>query len=198
MFKKKSITYLLWLFGGLLGLHHIYLGRYKHALVWYTTFGGFLIGLVTDFTRLTDYLDYANNDDDYFAKIFKLMNRLKSPSFYSTYRIFGSLVTGSFYGYILQYSLPVEYIDTYSRLYYTFYYLAPFACAIGVYLVNTESFIKCNFLWPLLGSYIGVVPHIFNHPKSMIFCAITSTILTNWKLEWNNTQIINNKDKKVM
>ena len=196
MFKKKLITYLLWLFGGILGLHHIYLGRYKHAFIWYSTFGGFLIGFFNDLTRMSDYIDYANNDDDFFSLLLKIMNRLKTPSFYSTYRIFGSLFTGSLYGFILQYSIPLDYADKFPYIYYSFYYLAPFACAIGVYLVNTESYIKCNFFWPVLGSYIGALPHLYQHQKGMIFCSITSTILTNWRLEWNNKKILSAKEKK--
>ena len=35
------MTYLLWLTGGWLGLHHFYLGRDKHALVWYCLPGGY-------------------------------------------------------------------------------------------------------------------------------------------------------------
>ena len=31
------VTYLLWLIGGVWGFHHLYLGRYRHALVWYCT-----------------------------------------------------------------------------------------------------------------------------------------------------------------
>jgi DnaJ family protein C protein 22 len=39
MVKSKAITYVLWLFGGLLGLHHFYLGRDKQAFLWFSTFG---------------------------------------------------------------------------------------------------------------------------------------------------------------
>ena len=197
MFKKKLVTYLLWLFGGIFGLHHIYLGRYKQAFIWYGTFGGFLIGCIADLTRMSDYLDYANSNDEYFASLLKRMNRLKTPSFFSVYRIFGAIFAGSFFGYVLQYSLPLDYADIYPHVYNIFYYLAPFACSIGVYLVSTESFTKCNFFWPLIGSYIGAIPHYYQHPKAMIFCAITSTIFTNWKLEWDNKKIIDSKDKKT-
>ena len=35
--KNVFVAYLLWLVGGLWGFHHLYLGRYRHALVWYCT-----------------------------------------------------------------------------------------------------------------------------------------------------------------
>ncbi len=39
--SKKSllVTYWLWLVGGLLGLHHVYLGRHRHAFVWWCLLG---------------------------------------------------------------------------------------------------------------------------------------------------------------
>ena len=35
--KNVFVAYLLWLVGGVWGFHHFYLGRYRHALVWYCT-----------------------------------------------------------------------------------------------------------------------------------------------------------------
>lgn len=37
--KSIIIAYVLWLFGGLFGLHHIYLRRDRHAFVWWCTLG---------------------------------------------------------------------------------------------------------------------------------------------------------------
>jgi hypothetical protein len=39
--KQKSlvIAYLLWLFGGIFGFHHLYLHRDRHAFVWWCTLG---------------------------------------------------------------------------------------------------------------------------------------------------------------
>ncbi|CAF1184356.1 unnamed protein product [Adineta steineri] len=39
--KSLILTYIFSLIGGLFGVHHLYLGRTQHALVWFTTFGGF-------------------------------------------------------------------------------------------------------------------------------------------------------------
>ena len=38
--KSLFITYLLWLIGGWIGLHHFYLRRDKQAFLWWSTFGG--------------------------------------------------------------------------------------------------------------------------------------------------------------
>ena len=38
--KSLFITYLLWLIGGWIGLHHFYLRRDKQAFLWWSTLGG--------------------------------------------------------------------------------------------------------------------------------------------------------------
>lgn len=38
------MTYVLWALGGLLGLHHLYLGRPRHAFIWLVTWGGLGLG----------------------------------------------------------------------------------------------------------------------------------------------------------
>ncbi|GAB5372120.1 hypothetical protein AAMO2058_001638200 [Amorphochlora amoebiformis] len=55
-----SVAYLLWLIGGYLGLHHLYLGRPNHALLWLISGGGFGIGLIRDFFTMHDYTNNAN------------------------------------------------------------------------------------------------------------------------------------------
>ncbi|XP_042607085.1 dnaJ homolog subfamily C member 22 isoform X2 [Cyprinus carpio] len=64
MAKKIMITYALWAMGGPLGLHHIYLGRDSHALLWILTFGGFGIGWAREFFRIPSYVSEANHAAD--------------------------------------------------------------------------------------------------------------------------------------
>ena len=55
------VTYLLWLLGGWLGLHHFYLGRDKQALVWWCLPGGYFgLGWVRDLWRIPEYVREAN------------------------------------------------------------------------------------------------------------------------------------------
>lgn len=182
--KRKLYAYILWLIGGIFGLHHVYLKRDRHAFIWFSTFGGFIIGYLYDLFRMSEYLDYANNDDDFLNYLYRLMNRLKSPCFKSSYRFLGSIAVATLYGYIVQYSLPIEYADTNYLLFYLVQLLAPLACAIGAYLVNTESYMQCDFKWSLIGSYIAILPLLFQHQKGVFYCAISSTLFTHWQLEW--------------
>nr|AAC34386.1 unknown [Takifugu rubripes] len=45
------VTYALWAMGGPLGLHHLYLERDSHALLWMLTLGGFGIGWAREIIR---------------------------------------------------------------------------------------------------------------------------------------------------
>ena len=60
--KSVVVTYLLWMSFGWLGIHHLYLRRYRHSFVWLWTLGGcFGVGWLLEFWRLACYVDMANN-----------------------------------------------------------------------------------------------------------------------------------------
>ncbi|NXT37268.1 DJC22 protein, partial [Pelecanoides urinatrix] len=60
MAKRLLVAYGLWALGGPLGLHHIYLGRDSHALLWMLTLGGFGGGWLWDFWHLPGWVAAAN------------------------------------------------------------------------------------------------------------------------------------------
>ncbi|KAG5838211.1 hypothetical protein ANANG_G00221380 [Anguilla anguilla] len=62
MAKRVVTAYALWALGGPLGLHHLYLGRDSHALLWLLTLGGFGVGWVREFFRIPSYVDEANRE----------------------------------------------------------------------------------------------------------------------------------------
>jgi DnaJ family protein C protein 22 len=63
--KSVVFAYVLWLLGGWWGLHHVYLGRDDHALLYLTSFGGFSIGWMRDMWRLPEYVRQHNRDAYY-------------------------------------------------------------------------------------------------------------------------------------
>ena len=70
--RKKSVfwAYLLWLIGGVFGLHHFYLGRDLQAFVWWSTLGGFCgMGWLYDLFHIPRYVDEANMDPLYLHKL---------------------------------------------------------------------------------------------------------------------------------
>ena len=46
-----AVAYILWLFGGIFGLHHLYLGRHGQALIWWLSWGGYVLGWLGDSSR---------------------------------------------------------------------------------------------------------------------------------------------------
>ncbi|XP_033483861.2 dnaJ homolog subfamily C member 22 [Epinephelus lanceolatus] len=64
MVKSVIVAYALWAAGGPLGLHHLYLGRDSHALLWMLTLGGFGFGWVREVIRIPAYVNEANRDGD--------------------------------------------------------------------------------------------------------------------------------------
>lgn len=64
--KSKLWAYFWWLFGGLFGAHHVYLGRDDHALIWFCTLGGYFgIGWLREIWRIPTYVADANDQPDY-------------------------------------------------------------------------------------------------------------------------------------
>lgn len=60
MAKGLLITYALWAVGGPAGLHHLYLGRDSHALLWMLTLGGGGLGWLLEFWKLPSFVTQAN------------------------------------------------------------------------------------------------------------------------------------------
>ena len=80
MAKSTCIAYLLWLVAGWLGVHHFYLGRDRHAFIWWCTFGGvFGMGWLREIGRIGEYVDDANDDPEYMEELTLKMRRKKPP-----------------------------------------------------------------------------------------------------------------------
>lgn len=60
MAKGLLVTYILWAVGGPAGLHHLYLGRDSHALLWMLTLGGGGLGWLWEFWKLPGFVAQAN------------------------------------------------------------------------------------------------------------------------------------------
>ena len=58
--KSLLLTYLLWLIGGLLGVHKFYLGRPFVGLLYFFTGGLFFIGWIIDFFTIPRQVQIAN------------------------------------------------------------------------------------------------------------------------------------------
>lgn len=66
--EGKSVfwTYVLWMFGGLVGAHHIYLERDAQAFVYFSTLGGYVgLGWLRDIYKIPSYVQDANDHPNF-------------------------------------------------------------------------------------------------------------------------------------
>lgn len=73
--KSLLVAYLLWLFGGFFGLHHLYLQRDGHAFFMFCTLGGYLgFGWITDAFYMPEYVCQFNTNALFLTRL-PLMER---------------------------------------------------------------------------------------------------------------------------
>lgn len=77
--KKSRITaYVLWVFGGLSGFHHFYLGRDLHGFLWWATLGGYFgLGWISDLFYISEYVAEANDEPEFQKKMKDIMRKNK-------------------------------------------------------------------------------------------------------------------------
>lgn len=145
--KYCPVAFFLWLFGGWFGLHHFYLGRDKQGFLWATTWGGFFVGWLRDFTRLPRYVEEANAS--YPLRVGK------PPLWSNLHRLVGQVLFGLFYRWLIILAIPETLPDTTLRI--TVMLLAPLGSAFGTYMVSNAGHIHCSFKYALFGAYLGEV-----------------------------------------
>ncbi|XP_069735625.1 dnaJ homolog subfamily C member 22 [Phaenicophaeus curvirostris] len=97
MAKRLLVAYGLWALGGPLGLHHLYLGRDSHALLWLLTLGGFGGGWLCDAWHLPAWVAEANGARG---------ERAGSVPPLSPLRAAGQAAVGTYFGLAAALALP--------------------------------------------------------------------------------------------
>lgn len=97
MAKRLLVAYGLWALGGPLGLHHLYLGRDSHALLWMLTLGGFGAGWLSDLWHLHHWVAMANSTSS--------QHRRAVPAL-SPILLAGQVVVGTYFGLVAALALP--------------------------------------------------------------------------------------------
>lgn len=59
---RYDVAWLLLTFGGVLGLHRFYLGKWLTGLLYLCSGGGFLVGLLYDYWTLNEQVSIANDE----------------------------------------------------------------------------------------------------------------------------------------
>jgi len=184
--KSTVFAYFFALIGGVFGLHHLYLGRTQHALLWFTTFGGCGIGFIYEFLFLIKkYVYEANNDRLIVNEYILKMIQKKSPAF-EILRLCGQYLTAVFYGFITYYAFP----DTWHQKPYLSLFIgccSTVAIALGTQITGTLGPRQCSFIWPLLGAMLGMPFLVWRTDLSPSFNipAFLSSLIFEWKIEWD-------------
>ncbi|CAF3629181.1 unnamed protein product [Rotaria sordida] len=196
--KHTGFAYFFALIGGLFGLHHLYLGRTQHALLWFTTFGGFGIGILYELLfSIKKYVREANSDNIILDEYEKKMQEQKSPAF-EFIRFCGQYITALFYGVITYYAFPDTWLQkTYPSLIIGL--SSAFAIALGTQLVGTLGPRRCSFIWPLLGALLGAPFLIWNGDASPSFniVAFFSCCIFEWKIDWDKEYFSTKVEKET-
>ncbi|XP_053280303.1 dnaJ homolog subfamily C member 22 [Pleuronectes platessa] len=125
MGKSVMVAYALWAVGGPLGLHHLYLGRDSHALLWILTLGGFGFGWVREFTRIPAYIGEANREADSGRR----RPSAVVPPPVSPVRFAGQVCVGIYFGTVALIGL--------NSLNFFYLIVLPLCVGAGVHLVST-------------------------------------------------------------
>lgn len=151
MAKSLLVAYGLWALGGPLGLHHIYLGRDSHALLWMLTLGGFGAGWLWDFWHLPGWVAAVNGAG-------APRDRGGTVPALSVLRLAGQVTVGMYFGLVAALGLP----------WVPAVLAQPLAVGLGVHLVSSvgdqtteaPSILAAAFLASLLfqGRVLAVLP----------------------------------------
>lgn len=134
--KQKSTfwAYVLWLFGGLVGAHHLYLERDAHAFVYFSTFGGVGgIGWLRDIYRIPSYVADAN-EDARFIDDFKHKIRVNHKPPISTVRFIAQNAVAYMWAELYRGAIPQDEVCGINFRYLLIF--TPLVVALGVWTVG--------------------------------------------------------------
>ncbi|KAM4698950.1 dnaJ homolog subfamily C member 22 [Discoglossus pictus] len=161
MGKRLLVAYGLWALGGPLGLHHIYLGRDSHALLWMLTLGGFGMGWMWEFWRIPGLVSQYNHQQ----KKHNVVKEGEPPA--SPIRFMGQVAVGIYFGLVAAIGL--------SSL-SSFYFVAlPLAVGLGVHLVACVGEQSSDLKKTLLAAFL-TSPIFYGRAISMIPISLTASI----------------------
>lgn len=155
--SQKSVVaaYACWLFGGIFGLHHLYLHRDRHAFVFWCTLGGYFgIGWVYDVFRIPEYVRDCNEDPTFVEKYKETLRRNPKPE-YNSKRFLASVMVAFLFGQVFQIAIPE---DIFGGIDWTIlHWGVPFFIALGIWTVGNIGREK-GVLWHCLVTSYAICP----------------------------------------
>ncbi|XP_054859293.1 dnaJ homolog subfamily C member 22 [Eublepharis macularius] len=159
MAKRLLVAIALWALGGPAGLHHLYLGRDNHALLWMLTLGGFGVGWLWELWLLPGWVAQANSTPE--------AHREEPPPL-SPVRFLGQVFVGIYFGLVALVSL--------SALHGFYLVLLPLAVGLGVHLVS-EVGEQSSDLQGTLTAAFATAPIFYGRSVAILPISLTTSVL---------------------
>lgn len=161
MAKGLLVTYALWAVGGPAGLHHLYLGRDSHALLWMLTLGGGGLGWLWEFWKLPSFVAQANRTQGQ-----RQISGGRTPPL-SLIRFVAQMTVGIYFGLVALISLSFMA---------NFYIVGlPLAVGLGVLLVAAVGNQTSDFK-NTLGAAFLTSPLFYGRPIAILPISLAASI----------------------
>lgn len=161
MAKGLLMTYALWAVGGPAGLHHLYLGRDSHALLWMLTLGGGGLGWLWEFWKLPSFVAQANR-----AQGQRHSSGRGTPPL-SPIRFAAQMIVGIYFGLVALISLSFMA---------SFYIVGlPLAVGLGVLLVAAVGNQTSDFKHTLGVAFL-ISPIFYGRPIAILPISLAASI----------------------
>lgn len=180
---RQLTSYLLLLFFGLIGGHHIYLQRFRHAFVCAATLGGgFGVGLFFDLFLLRGYVHQANSIAKGWHKRFQ--PRGEPPIDFL--KLMSSIFFSMFLCVVAISSMPAFLEQNMASVGLA----SALAVAIGTHTVSNIGLTSCGFKWCILPA-LAWIPFFINYGRENIqshfyIPCILSSLLASHKTAWTD------------
>ncbi|XP_062979241.1 dnaJ homolog subfamily C member 22 [Elgaria multicarinata webbii] len=158
MAKRLLVAVALWALGGLVGLHHLYLGRDNHALLWMLTLGGFGVGWLWELWLLPGWVAEANSTLELHKDDHPPLNPV---------RFLGQAVVGIYFGLVALIGLSTLP---------GFYFLAlPLAVGLGVHLVSGVGNQASDLQATLMAAFV-TSPIFYGRSLAILPISLTTSV----------------------
>ncbi|XP_023178673.2 dnaJ homolog subfamily C member 22 [Drosophila hydei] len=188
--EKKSVVvaYILWLVGGIFGLHHLYLHRDRHAFLWWCSLGGYMgIGWFSEIFLIPEYVRDANEDPQFLKVFIAKLHAYPRPP-YSSKRFMGQVMFGYLFGQLFSSAVPQTL--TAGIDFSWMHWFIPIFVSLGVWTVGNIGR-ECGIWWPCyVGSLVAYLArfYIYDETYSLLLSALVSALIFDgFSKEWRRT-----------
>ncbi|EDW06770.1 dnaJ homolog subfamily C member 22 [Drosophila mojavensis] len=188
--EKKSVVvaYLLWLVGGIFGLHHLYLRRDRQAFLWWCSLGGYLgVGWLSEIFMIPEYVRDANEDPQYLKVFIAKMQAYPRPP-YSSKRFMGQIMFGYLFGQLFSSAIPQSITGGMDLSW--LHWFIPLFVSLGVWTVGNIGR-ECGIWWPCFaGAFVGYLArfYIYDETYSLLVTSLLSALVfDSFVKQWRRT-----------